>query len=709
MSPRSLRRLGTGASLGLLGLAASLTPGAGQTIGPPTPTDSGAPAASTPLVDAPDDVLLDVPYIPQTEALCGGAAVAMTLRYWGDEGTRPERFAPLVTADGTGIRTADLRAATADLGWTALALAGDAATLDGQLARGRPLIALLEAGRDRYHYVTVVGRVGGRIVFHDPAVSPYRSLSEEEFLEAWSGGRYWAMLVLPGTGTPDAGGNAGEAAVGSPPDASGTTPRACATAVGRGIRLARRGEHREAERILVTATRTCPREPHPLRELAALRLRQDRPVEAARLARAALDREPADPHTREILAASHYLAGEDVAALAEWNRLAPAIVRDVTLGAPTRTRNRPILALAGVEPGRPLSARALALGRKRLDLLPAAAATRLSYRPLADGRLTATAAIAERPVVPSPVRLLVEGALGVLTDRGVRLRSASALGHGELWSVDARWQAPRRHLQVSLALPVRAPVPGVVTLAGGATRETYRFGDGPADLREDRRRAGAGAHVWATPWLRLALETGLDRWSERGSFGSITAKTRLAALGDRLGFTLDGTLWLAPGDAGGFARTGGRIDWISSGDRRGLVAGVRLGARATTPSSPRSVWPGAGAGSARDIPARGHDLLDDGRIVGPLFGRRIAYGSVETVRWLAVGPLDLGLAAFLDLAAAGARPGGIDGGAFQSDVGLGIRLGFPGAGALRLDVGRGLVDGAMALSAELLAEGGSPR
>lgn len=107
----------------------------------------------------------------------------MALRYWGDEETGPERFASLLTPDGTGIRT--LRAATADLGWTALALSGDVATVDGQLRRGRPLIALLQVGRDRYHYVTVVGRVGGRIVFHDPAVSPYRSLPEEEFLEAW--------------------------------------------------------------------------------------------------------------------------------------------------------------------------------------------------------------------------------------------------------------------------------------------------------------------------------------------------------------------------------------------------------------------------------------------------------------------------------------------------------------------------------------------
>lgn len=147
--------------------------------------------------------------------------------------------------------------------------------------------------------------------------------------------------------------------------------------------------------------------------------------------------------------------------------------------------------------------------------------------------------------------------------------------------------------------------------------------------------------------------------------------------------------------------------WIAA--PRIAVWSARLGAGAVTGAGPRSVWPGAGAGSARDIPARGHDLLTDGRIVGPLFGRRIAYSGLETVRWLPVAPLDVGLAAFLDLAASGARPAGIDGRAFHSDVGLGVRLGLPGEGTLRLDVGRGLVDGAMAVSAGLARGGGSTR
>jgi hypothetical protein len=34
---------------------------------------------------------IDVPYLPQTDALCGGAAAAMVLRYWGDARDRSAR------------------------------------------------------------------------------------------------------------------------------------------------------------------------------------------------------------------------------------------------------------------------------------------------------------------------------------------------------------------------------------------------------------------------------------------------------------------------------------------------------------------------------------------------------------------------------------------------------------------------------------------
>jgi len=49
--------------------------------------------------------VLDVPFIAQSESLCGGAAAAMVLRYWGERGLTAESFASLVDASAAGIRT----------------------------------------------------------------------------------------------------------------------------------------------------------------------------------------------------------------------------------------------------------------------------------------------------------------------------------------------------------------------------------------------------------------------------------------------------------------------------------------------------------------------------------------------------------------------------------------------------------------------------
>ncbi|MEP6917555.1 MAG: C39 family peptidase, partial [Acidobacteriota bacterium] len=46
--------------------------------------------------------LLNVPYLPQSEALCGGAAVAMVMRYWGQTGVYAETFAGLVDRTAGG-------------------------------------------------------------------------------------------------------------------------------------------------------------------------------------------------------------------------------------------------------------------------------------------------------------------------------------------------------------------------------------------------------------------------------------------------------------------------------------------------------------------------------------------------------------------------------------------------------------------------------
>src|SRR5918996_2584819 len=68
--------------------------------------------------------LLDVPFISQSELLCGGAAAAMVLRYWGERSVSAESFAGLIDRSAAGIRTDVLIADLTRRGWTAAALDG---------------------------------------------------------------------------------------------------------------------------------------------------------------------------------------------------------------------------------------------------------------------------------------------------------------------------------------------------------------------------------------------------------------------------------------------------------------------------------------------------------------------------------------------------------------------------------------------------------
>jgi hypothetical protein len=239
---------------------------------------------------------------------------------------------------------------------------------------------------------------------------------------------------------------------------------------------------------------------------------------------------------------------------------------------------------------------------------------------------------------------------------------------------------------------------GVLTLAGLTARETYAFG--PVD-REERRRVEAGLATWLTPSLRASATVAVDHWDGVGTLGALGVETLLVGFGDRAGLRLGGELWASPGAASPFLRGSAEVDWRSSSERRGVVAYSRLGGEVVSAAAPRTIWPGAGSGSRRSAFARGHELLTDGQVTGPLFGRTLVHGGLETVSWHAVGPIDIGGAAFVDLAHAARRPETPGGRGLAADAGLGLRIGLPDRGTLRLDMGRGLLDGATSLSAGL--------
>ena len=122
-------------------------------------TTSAGPATAEPQRAA--HALLDVPYVAQTPELCGGAAVAMVLRYWGERGVFPEDFATLVVPSERGIPTASLVAAVRARNWQATVASSNPGDAPSQIQvaidRGQPLIALIEVSPRTYHYVVIAG------------------------------------------------------------------------------------------------------------------------------------------------------------------------------------------------------------------------------------------------------------------------------------------------------------------------------------------------------------------------------------------------------------------------------------------------------------------------------------------------------------------------------------------------------------------------
>src|SRR5262245_62956492 len=125
--------------------------------------------------------ILDVPFISQSEALCGGAAAAMVLRYWGERGLDAESFAHLVDHSAHGIRTTRLVEDLRLRGWNTAAIDGRDDLIDTELARGRPVLTLIEDRPGTFHYVVVVASTPQAIVFHDPARAPFRVMDRDRF------------------------------------------------------------------------------------------------------------------------------------------------------------------------------------------------------------------------------------------------------------------------------------------------------------------------------------------------------------------------------------------------------------------------------------------------------------------------------------------------------------------------------------------------
>lgn len=660
---------------------------------------SASPAGAAPLQASPAGAItvLDVPYIPQSPALCGGAAAAMVLRYWGQRGVWDSDFAHLVDPETQGIRTTELVAELRDRGTQVLLLDGSLDALSRALEDGRPPMVLLRVGPDRYHYVVVVARGAGVVLYHDPAESPFRLLSEREFTARWLPAGSWAVVVLPS----DTGSRPAPEAAPPDPSASPNTDRAvpahaCDPLLEDAVRLAGAGDRGAARERLEAAARICAEAAAPLRELAALRFLDEDWSGAIRLAEAATSLDPDDHHAWRILATSRYLGGDPDGALSAWNVVDEPRVDLLSVPGLQSVRHRVVQERVGLAPGSLLTPAALTLARHRLDELPVARRTGLTYAPTTGGLAELTAGVAAGSGLDLGVPLLARAGIDALARSQVVVPVSSPTGRGELVEATWRWQGNRPRVALSIETPEPAGIPGILRLEAWWEAETYAVGSGAVE-RETRRGGTATLSRWVAPNTRASGGLGIERWSSRSLDVVVSAGLEQRVLRDHGALEAEA----AAGLAGGYTtwRLGTRWRTSTEAHTGGLLA--YAGVIGVGGAAPRGLWPGAGTGRGRDQLLRAHPLLADGIIVGEAFGRHLLHASAEGQTYpVRLGPLPLGVAVFADAARAGSSPStAMSSPRWFVDVGLGLRVGLPGlAKDLRLDWATGLVGGGSALS-----------
>jgi Papain-like cysteine protease AvrRpt2 len=621
--------------------------------------------------------LLDVPFISQSELLCGGAAAAMVLRYWGERGITAESFAALVDRSASGIRTDTLVADLTRRGWMATAVAGSGETMRAELSQGRPVLTLIEDRPSTYHYIVVVAAHERGVVFHDPARAPFLVMSAAEFDRRWRAADRWMAVVVPGP--------RGEAT--RPERATvAATVTPCDQVVAEGVRLAQVNDLEGAERALSAAV-GCPA---TMRELAGVRVLQRRWPEAADLASAAVEADRADAYAWKVLATSRFVQNDRLGALEAWNEVGEPRVDLVRFDGLTRTRHRAVEQLVHAPAGEVLSPGDFVRAGRRLAELPSATGTRLEYMPVSGGLAELRGVVSERPVMPAGRLTLAAIGLSAAATREVRLTTGSIVGGGE--RIEFAWRFWQRRPRVALDIEAPAPWGGIWSAHAYAERQPF---NAPDVARAEQTGGRIGMSDWLAARWRWTLTAGVDEWSETGARGAAGAAIQFVSLDARVDGLAEIHLW--PGN-GSYATTHANLRARSSTERQGIVFIASGGFETASAPTPLNLWPAGDTGHARAALLRAHPVLDEGRLRVERLGRAFLHGSLEAQRWWRVaGPLRMAAAAFTDLGRTTRRTDSTARG--DVDMGLGVRVAVAGIpGVFRADLGKGLRDGATAVS-----------
>ena len=671
-------------------------------------TSSQAVQISSPILSS---VRLDVPYLPQTEALCGGAAVAMLFRYWGDVHADIQPFATLVDKRAGGIAAAALVKAVERRGWRTRQFAGSIELLGEALHQGRPVVILIQDRPGRYHYLLVTGLDDNQVIVHDPSWGPSRQVAVARLLRDWRPTGFWSLLIEPGPAPEHQQLTLDDTLLES--DLGGVSPSTCDRLLATAVDEVERQGLALADTILGEVRSRCPDAAGPLRELAGARFAERRWHAASTLAQQALARDPHDEYAWEVLAASRFIQNDLSGALRAWNQIGKPRVDSVRIQGLERTRYSVVADALDLRSSTLLTHERFLRAERRLSELPDYTSARISFSPRSDGFASVDVAVAERRRRPRGRIEWAAAGTQVALDRELELTVPGWRGQGDLWTGSWRWWDHRPRVAFSFATPHVGTLPGVWRVEGNWEAQTYGLGGGGAaapTVREERAHGGVAVSDWLNGNLRYELSVGFDSWNSVRRTASVGALLDRRWASDRLSMVADATVGLPLTTGRGFRSAGLRVTFRSSpggpwpplsGDTARQVGSLILtgGIDAVSAAAPLALRPGAGEGRARSPLLRAHPLLVDGVISGPMFGERLAYASAEMQRWFARPSLvRIGVAAFTDVARVW-RPLSSPGDPLQVDAGLGLRLRVPGQqGILRVDFGHGLLDGADALT-----------
>jgi hypothetical protein len=626
----------------------------------------------------------------------------MVLRFWGERGVQPQDFASLVDTHARGIPTTALAAAVRTRGWRTTvdtaASGADLSTVRTVLQAGHPVIALVQVRANVYHYVVIVGIDAGHVIFHDPARAPNRLVRADLFLRDWSLAGRWMLTVLPdAAGT----GHAAAASAAAPaPEAPGANrPSPCDAQVDRAVALARGGRTADAETALRQATATCPGDASAWRELAGLRFVQHRYGDAAELALRAVHLSEDDSNAWQVLATSRYLQGDLVGALAAWNQIDRPRLDTVSADGLVRTAHPIVVNRLGLTPRAVLTSDAFLRAARRLDELPVASSTALTYTPVGDDSVRVKAEVNESSVLPAG---LIDWAVVAVRSaflREARVDIAGLTGQGDRLAPAWRWSSNRPRVRVQFAIPSPSILPGTTDVEAYWERQSYLQPATGDVIREERVRGAVRVSDWARGWLRWSLGLATDRIDGR-PFVAFRGGVTLAPAGDRVAVHLDGEQWASRIAAPGFGTASLSGAWRSTAASDAAQWIVTGGAARVSAATPLAEWLAAGSSNARGARLRGHTLFNDGVITTRQFGRELAFASVEYRRPVYHTTQGRVFAAgFVDMARTWER---LDGSAapLDIDVGGGARVGTPLDDSLiRVDLGYGLRDKRLKLSA----------